>query len=107
MVEEGNDSTFSIAAAPGYHIEDVFVDGGSLGAAASHTFTHVTANHTIAATFAINTYTVTPSAGANGAISPATAQTVNHGSASPTFTITPAANYHVADVEVDGISVER
>lgn len=38
------------------------------------------------------TFTVTPSAGANGAISPAAAQTVAAG-ATPTFTVTPAAGF--------------
>lgn len=38
------------------------------------------------------TYSVTPSAGANGTISPNTAQTVNSGS-STSFTVTPNANY--------------
>ena len=37
-----------------------------MGAVPSYTFTNVTANHTIAVTFAINTYTLTPSVGANG-----------------------------------------
>ena len=34
-------------------------------------FTNVTADHTISATFAINTYTITATAGANGSITPA------------------------------------
>jgi hypothetical protein len=38
------------------------------------------------------TYTVTPSAGANGSISPNTAQTVNSGSTT-TFTVTPNSGY--------------
>ena len=75
-----------------------------MGAVTSYTFTNVTANHTIAASFAIDTYTITASAGANGAISPAGAVTVNYG-ANQTFTITPATDYHVADVLVDGVSV--
>ena len=45
----------------------------------SYDFTNVTANKTISASFAINTYTITPSAGAHGSISPATVQTVNYG----------------------------
>jgi hypothetical protein len=54
---------------------------------------------------AVSQYTITPSAGANGAISPATAQQVASGSDSTTFTITPDAGFHVADVLVDGESV--
>jgi hypothetical protein len=44
------------------------------------------------ANFAAQTYSVTPSAGANGSISPATVQTVNHGSAA-LFTVTPNAGF--------------
>jgi len=44
-----------------------------------HVHQTVTANHTIAASFAINTYTITASAGANGSIAPVGAVTVNYG----------------------------
>jgi len=81
----------------------VLVDGVSAGAVTSHTFTNVTTAHTIAATFAINTFTITASAGANGTIAPSGIQTVNYG-ANQTFTITPTLGYHVADVLVDGVS---
>ena len=49
-------------------------------------------------------YIVTPSAGANGSISPSSAATVTSGN-SQTFTITPASGYQVANVLVDGTSV--
>jgi hypothetical protein len=45
---------FTLAPDPNYHVTDVVVDGSSVGAVASYTFTNVLANHTIAATFAIN-----------------------------------------------------
>jgi uncharacterized repeat protein (TIGR02543 family) len=62
------------------------------------------ANKTITATFtAIPTYTVTPSAGTGGTITPDTSQTVLQGG-STTFAIVPAAGYHIADVSVDGVS---
>ena len=64
----------------------------------------MTATHTIHATFAINTYTITATAGANGTISPSGAVSVNHG-ADQTFTITPSAGYHVDTLTVDGGSV--
>src|SRR5207244_8385197 len=70
----------------------------------SYTFTNVLANHTIAASFAIDTYTITSSAGANGAIAPNGATTVN-ATGSQAYTVTPDANYHVLDVLVDGVSV--
>lgn len=58
-VNHGADQTFTITAYANYHIADVLVDGDSVGAVGTYTFTSVTADHTIAATFAIDTYTVT------------------------------------------------
>ncbi|HET9681388.1 MAG TPA: LamG-like jellyroll fold domain-containing protein, partial [Candidatus Limnocylindrales bacterium] len=103
-VPHGTDKTFAITPAAGYHVADVLVDGASVGAVAGYTFTAVTAPHTIAASFAINTYTITAGAGSNGSIAPSGAVTVTHGT-DQTFTITPAAGHHVADVVVDGPSV--
>ncbi len=103
-VNYGANRAFTIAPATGYHIAQVRVDGDPVGPVTSYTFSNVTANHTISATFAIDTFTITPTAGAHGSITPATAQTVDYGD-DPAFTITPDTGYHVADVEVDGVSV--
>jgi hypothetical protein len=106
IVNNGANQTFTVSPNTGYHITDVFVDTVSQGAISTYTFTNVVQDHKISASFAINTYTITPSViGGNGTISPATVQTVNYG-ATPTFTITPInAFYHIADVSVNGISV--
>jgi len=102
-VHHGDDITFTIAADTGYHIVDVGVDGVSQGALASYAFLNVTADHTISATFALNTYVITPTAGAGGSLTPGTPQTVNHGD-DITFTVAADAGYHVVDVGVDGVS---
>ncbi|MGB2868588.1 MAG: T9SS type A sorting domain-containing protein, partial [Bacteroidota bacterium] len=96
--------SFTITANAGYHVADVLVDNVSVGAVASYSFANVTSNHSIAATFAINTYTITASAGAGGSISPSGSVTVNY-DGSQSFTITANAGYHVADVLVDNVSV--
>ena len=68
-------------------------------------FPSVTANHTISATFtSAATFTITPTAGANGTVSPAAPVKVNSG-ASQTFTITPATGCQVSSVLVDGATV--
>ncbi len=100
----GDNLTYTITADPCYHVADVLVDGVSVGAVTSYTFTNVQANHTIAASFAIDTYTITASAGANGSISPSGAVVVNCGS-NQLFTFTPDPGYQVADVLVDAVSV--
>ena len=58
----------------------------------------------VTATFTLKTYSITPTAGANGTITPDTPQTVNYG-ASQMFTITPNIGYHITDVGVDGSSI--
>ncbi|MGA3118781.1 MAG: PKD domain-containing protein, partial [Syntrophobacteraceae bacterium] len=103
-VKSGASQTFAITPASNYQVSSVLVDGTSVGAVTTYTFSNVTANHTISATFAMNTYTITPTAGANGTISPSGTVTVNYG-ANQTFTITPASGYQVSSVLVDGTSV--
>ena len=106
-VNHGTNQTFTITSNEGYHIDQVLVDGVNNPAAVasgSYTFSNVTANHTIVASFAINTYTIAASVtGGNGTITPNGNVSVNHG-ANQTFTITPNANYHIAQVLVDGVN---
>lgn len=47
----GNNITFTITANPGYSIQDVVVNGSSVGPVGTYTFTNVTATGTISATF--------------------------------------------------------
>jgi uncharacterized repeat protein (TIGR02543 family) len=104
-VNNGASQAFTITPDATYHVAGVLVDGSSVGAVASYTFNNVTASHTIAASFAINTYTVTPSVpGGHGSLSPATAQTVNHGDTTA-FTATPATGYHIDTVSGCGGSL--
>jgi hypothetical protein len=96
-----------MAPATGYQVSSVLIDGASVGALTSYTFSSVAANHTISATFTSTsaaTFTITPTAGANGTISPATPATVKSG-ASQSFAIVPASGCQVSSVLVDGASV--
>lgn len=54
-VREGNNKTFTITPADGYKVNDVLVDGKSVGAVTTYTFQNVKANHTIKAIFADKT----------------------------------------------------
>jgi hypothetical protein len=100
----GDSKTFIITPNTGYHIADVKVDGVSVGSVSTYTFQNITSDHTIEAIFAMNTYTITVSAGLGGSISPSGNVTVNYGD-SKTFTITPDKGYKIRDVNVDGKSV--
>ena len=50
-VNQGSDKSFTITPDTGYQIDDVLVDGSPKGAVSSYTFTNVTEDHTISATF--------------------------------------------------------
>ena len=104
MVASGASQTFVIKPDSGYHVANVLVDGDSVGAVSSYTFTNVTGSHTIAASFAINQYTIIASVGCPATIEPSGAVTVPCGG-SQTFRITAASNWYIADVLVDGVSV--
>ena len=51
-VDYGTNKTFTISPNTNYHVADVLVDGSSAGAITTYTFSNVTANHTISASFA-------------------------------------------------------
>jgi hypothetical protein len=102
-VPQGNSLDFIFTPATGHEVTSVIVDGVSQIAGGDYEFLSVAANHTLAVTFGLVTYTVTATAGSNGTISPGTT-TVNYGG-SQAFAITPANGYQVANVVVDGTSV--
>jgi hypothetical protein len=102
-VAYGTNQTFTITPNPGYSITAVTVDGTSQGAITSYTFNNVTAAHIIAASFAINTYTITASAGTGGTIIPNGSVNVAYGG-TQTFTIAPNSGYAISGVTVDGTS---
>ena len=56
-VTDGDSQPFTITPNPDYHVLEVLVDGISVGATESYTFPNVTGDHTISASFAINSYT--------------------------------------------------
>lgn len=59
IVKEGSNQTYQITAAEGFAIGDVVVNGQSVGAVDSYTFSNVTENCTITASFTFRNYTPT------------------------------------------------
>jgi hypothetical protein len=104
-------ASFDIAAEEGYHIESVSGCGGTAYTAAkkkkkkklsavldmTYTTGHITESCTVAASFAINTFTVTPKAGAHGSIDPSAPRTVTYNE-KVSFKVTPVQHYHIASV---------
>lgn len=103
IASTGASQTYTITPASGYYINNVTVDGTSVGFVTTYTFTSVSANHTINASFS-GPDTIVASAGANGTISSPGTTLVIPGS-SKTYTITPGTGYHINNVTVDGTNV--
>lgn len=98
-VNHGANQTFTITPNTDYSVDSVIVDGVKVDSTTRFTFTNVTANHTIAASFAPTIWNIcTYFDPAKGSVSPPGANVVNGGS--KTFTITPAAGYHIDKVYV-------
>ena len=96
-------TSFTITPNAGYHIDSVSGCGGTLSGN-TYTTGAISQNCIVSATFAINTYTVTPSAIGHGSMTPNTPQTVNYNS-TKAFTITPDTGYHIASVSGCGGSL--
>ena len=79
----------------GYH----FVSWSDGVLTAARTDANVTADVNVTANFAINTYTLTYTAGAGGTISGTTPQTVNYGADGTIVTAVPDPGYHFVELE--------
>jgi hypothetical protein len=89
-VSSGGSGTLVTAVAnPGYH----FVSWSDGVTTAARTDANVTANISVTASFAVNTYTITFSAGSNGSISGTKTQSVGYGSSTSSVKAVPN-RYH-------------
>ena len=105
-VNYGGSLTFTATPNTGYTVNTWTVDGTvQQTGGTSFTLSNITANHSVQVTFTLQTFTITPQSGANGDISPSSAQTVNYGG-SLTFTATPNTGYVVNTWTVDGTVVQ-
>jgi hypothetical protein len=86
----GSGSLVTAVPNTGYH----FVQWSDGVMTAARTDTNVQANISVTATFAIDTFTLTYTAGANGTISGTSPQTVNYGGNGSLVTAVPNTGYH-------------
>ena len=96
---------YQITPKPGHFIQDVKVDGVSVGAVRSYTFDPVAADHTIAATFATvpPQFRITASASGGGTLNPAGAVPVTLGE-SRVFSISANGDNQMS-VAIDGVTL--
>jgi hypothetical protein len=101
IVSYGATTAFKFDANTGYHVATVTNTCGGTGytntsnSVSTYTYTTpaITANCGVTAGFAINTYTLTYTAGPNGSISGVSPQTVNYGASGTPVTAVPATGY--------------
>lgn len=99
-VDDGTDQQFNIIALPGYHVSAVMVDGSSVGAVAAYTFTNVTADHSIAAQFVVNDYTITASTSGGGTIVPS-GSVPTAADDEPEYVVSPLPGHYNTNIKVD------
>ncbi|MGA2516635.1 MAG: InlB B-repeat-containing protein [Thermodesulfobacteriota bacterium] len=100
-VNSNTTTQFKFDANTGYHVATVTSTCGGTGytntsnSVSTYTYTTpaITANCGVTASFAINTYTLTYTAGPHGSISGVSPQTVNYGASGTPVTAVPATGY--------------
>ena len=103
-VNPHENKTVIITPLPCYNIKDVVIDGKSNGAITSYTFSDVSMDHTLIATFVQKVYTISASTnGYGGSITPSGDTQLNCGD-NKEYTITSDYGYSINDVIVDSVS---
>src|ERR1035437_5097944 len=92
VLNSGGNITFDFVPVSGYQVAGVIVDGSSVGAISTYTFSNVTANHTISPTFEVippSTGDSVSSAGSSAPSAPSTGDSVSSaGSSAPSASST-------------------
>jgi hypothetical protein len=111
LAEHGSTINLDFLPAEGYYIEDVFVNGKSIGPVESYTIDYADADKSIDVVFKIYTYNIQLMAGENGSIIPHNASTpadgifiIEHGK-HQSFYIIPDPGYKILRVLVDSEDV--
>jgi hypothetical protein len=102
-VNEGDFQLFKISANEGYKIDDVVVNGKSIGPKSTYYFENVIEKNTITASFKPARFSITVQASEHGEIQPSNLVWVTEGK-DQTFSIVPSDGYEVASVSIDGQS---
>ena len=105
-VASGDTQTYTVLPSPTYMVSDVLVDGRSVGAVTTYTFSNVCSDHTIFATFCgpFTVYDIDATAGPGGSISPSGKVSVLSGGTQK-FTMNANLGMRVDRLVVDGNDV--
>jgi hypothetical protein len=106
-VNKGDNQTYTISPATGFHLVDVRVDELWVGPGAlnngTYTFLNVSAPHDIAVVFS-DKYRIVSNATKGGTITPLGSNEFEAGD-NQTYNIIPNSGYYISDLRVDGASV--
>ena len=106
LLSQGASYSYKITAKAGYRIQDVLVDGASVGAVSNYYFNNISANHTITATFTPIYNTIFASVDNCGNIYPSGTTILTSDDNQVAYTIAACdSRYSKLDVLVDGVSV--
>ncbi len=105
----GNSQAYTITANSGYHIDDVLVDGISVGAVSAYTFINVTAARTIDAIFAVDCLVPVMSANitpitCNGSVNGSVNLQLTGGSSPFTFAWTGPGGFSASTEDITGLA---
>jgi hypothetical protein len=104
IITQGGSKAYTISTQTGYIIDKVLIDDildEKATSSGKHTFSNVSASHTIVAYFKPRTYDITATQTQNGTVSPDGVTATVHGG-STTYNIVPNAGYMIKTVLVDG-----
>jgi ribosome-associated toxin RatA of RatAB toxin-antitoxin module len=94
---------YTISPNTGAHIDSVLIDGVNQGVQTTWNFTNVTANHTIAGYFSLDTFKITATAYGSGVVNPPGITWVTY-NGSQSYTIIPNSGQSIDSVLVDGVN---
>ncbi len=97
-VDYNGNTSFTVAPDTGYSIASVAGSCGGTLVGDIYTTGPITADCTVEASFAINSFVVSPSAGTGGTIDPAVEQNVDY-NGNTSFTVAPDTGYSIASVD--------
>ncbi len=106
-VDHGAATTFDVNAKTGYTINTVTGCDGTWTGSNPFTTGAISGNCTVTATYTLNSYTLTYTAGGNGTLSGDTSQTVNHGENGTPVTAIPDGGYDFVDWSDGGTTLTR
>lgn len=104
LAGKGENQLYTIRPDEGYEIQDVLVDGTSVGAVDSFVFENVLGDHIIQAFFSLMKFEIETSVRGDGFITPSGTVTVDYGE-DKSFVFTPQSEVDILEILVDDVSI--